>query len=353
VYPALAVVEELGPSAEVLWVGGEGGMEASLVKRAGISFKAIPAAGVHGVGLKTMPKNSVALLKGYFAARTVVRRFAPDVMFFTGGYVGVPTALAGRNVPKVAYVPDIEPALALKVIGWMVDVTLVTAEESRKYYSENRRIIVSGYPTRSGIRNVDKSTGKRILHLHGEKPVVLIFGGSRGARSINFAVWKNLEHLLGKTQVLHITGELDWDRVKEVRSSLSNDLASDYHPFSYLHDEMGAALASADLVVSRAGAATLGEYPIFGLPAILIPYPHAWKYQKVNADHLCSLGAATQIRDEELDDQLLPTIFGLLEDRNRLRSMGEAARLSAVPSASRLIANEIERVAGLKERTYG
>jgi UDP-N-acetylglucosamine:LPS N-acetylglucosamine transferase len=328
-------------------------MEASLVKRAGISFKAIPAAGVHGVGLKTMPKNSVALLKGYFAARKVVQRFLPDVMFFTGGYVGVPTALAGRNVPKVAYVPDIEPALALKVIGLMVDVTLVTTEESRKYYSRNRRIIVSGYPTRSGIRNIDKPTGKKILHLHDEKPVLLIFGGSRGARSINFAVWKNLGRLLGKTQIIHITGKLDWDQVEEVRLSLANNLISDYHPFPYLHDEMGAALASADLAVSRAGAATLGEYPIFGLPAILIPYPHAWKYQKVNADHLCRLGAAMQIRDEELDDQLLPTILGLLEDHNRLRSMGEAARLSAVPSASQVIASEIKRLAGLKERTNG
>jgi len=353
VYPALAVVEELRTSAEVLWVGGKGGMEALLVTKAGISFEAIPAAGVHGVGLKALPKNSIDLIKGFFVARKIIQRFTPDVMFFTGGYVGVPVALAGWKVPKVAYVPDIEPALALKVIGLTVDVTAVTTEESRKYYRGGRKVVVSGYPTRPGIRNVEKQSGKETLNLHDEKPVVLVFGGSRGARSINFALWKILDQLLDRTQVLHITGRLDWDRVEEVKRSLSEDHIKDYHAFLYLHDEMGAALASADLVVSRAGAATLGEYPIFGLPAILVPYPHAWRYQKVNADHLCRLGAATQIRDDELDALLLPTLLGLLQDPGRLQKMGEAARMAATPSASRVIASEIERVADLKGSVDG
>jgi undecaprenyldiphospho-muramoylpentapeptide beta-N-acetylglucosaminyltransferase len=353
VYPALAVVEELRKNAEVLWIGGEGGMEASLVKRARIAFEAIPAAGIHGVGLRTLPKNICALIQGYFAARKIIQRFMPDVMFFTGGYVGVPVALAGWKVPKVAYVPDIEPALALKVIGLTVDVTAVTTEESRKHYRDSKTVVVSGYPTRQAIRAIDKQTGKEALNLHDEKPVVLVFGGSRGARSINFALWKVLDHLLQKAQVLHITGELDWDRVGEVRSSLSKDLLKDYHAFPYLHGEMGAALASADLAISRAGAATLGEYPIFGLPSILVPYPHAWRYQKINADHLCQRGAAVQIRDEALGDELLPTIFKLLEDPERLRKMGEAAKLSAKPAASRVIAREIERVAGFGEEQHG
>ncbi len=352
-YPALAVVEELREGAEVLWVGGEGGMEAPLVTRAGISFETIPAAGVHGVGLRALPKNSYELIRGYFAARRIIRRFSPDVMFFTGGYVGVPVALAGWKVPKIAFVPDIEPALALKVIGLTADVITVTTEESRKYYRDPQKVIVSGYPTRKAIRNIEKQSGKGILNLHDDKPVVLVFGGSRGARSINHALWKILDQLLMKAQVLHITGRLDWDRVEEARSSLSEDHFKDYHPYAYLHDEMGAALASADLVVSRAGAATLGEYPIWGLPAILVPYPHAWRYQKVNADYLSGLGAAIQIKDEELDDQLLPEILGLLEDPDRLRRMGEAARLSTTPSASRVIASEIEKLAGTKEEMHG
>jgi undecaprenyldiphospho-muramoylpentapeptide beta-N-acetylglucosaminyltransferase len=353
VYPALAVVEELRKNAEVLWIGGEGGMETSLVTRAGISFEAIPAAGVHGVGLKALPKNSYALLRGYFAARRIIRQFSPDVMFFTGGYVGVPVALAGWRVPKVAYVPDIEPALALKVIGLTVDVTAVTTEESRTYYGGRRKIIVSGYPTRLGIRMIDKQSGKKTLKLNDDKPVVLIFGGSRGARSINMALWEILGQLLERAQVVHITGNLDWDRIEDVKLSLSDELIKDYHTFPYLHDEMGAALASADLVVSRAGAATLGEYPVFGLPSILVPYPHAWRYQKANADYLTGIGAATQIRDEELNERLLPMIHQLLDDRQRLRVMGESAARFAAPSAAREIASQIEKFAKTKEEMHG
>jgi UDP-N-acetylglucosamine--N-acetylmuramyl-(pentapeptide) pyrophosphoryl-undecaprenol N-acetylglucosamine transferase len=349
----LAIVEELRKSAEVLWIGGEGGMEASLVTQAGISFETIPAAGLHGVGLRNLPKNIYLLIRGCFKARKVIRRFSPDVMLFTGGYVGVPVALAGWRIPKVAYVPDIEPALAIRVIGLAADVTAITTEESRRFYGDRRVIFVSGYPTRQGLRGFDKSTGKMIFGLHDEKPVVLIFGGSRGARSINLALWSVLDQLLLKAQIIHITGKLDWDRVEEVIHTLPEELMKDYHVFDYLHEKMAAALASADLVVSRAGAATMGEYPLFGLAAILVPYPHAWRYQKVNADYLCEAGAAIQIKDEDLAEDLLSRVLGLLEDTERLKAMGEAAAKLAVPSAAGEIAEKIQEVAKTKEDKHG
>jgi UDP-N-acetylglucosamine--N-acetylmuramyl-(pentapeptide) pyrophosphoryl-undecaprenol N-acetylglucosamine transferase len=128
------------------------------------------------------------------------------------------------------------------------------------------------------------------LHLDPALPVLLVFGGSKGARSINRALLEALPGLLPEMQVLHISGNLDWPEVEAARSALSTGEAAAwaerYHAFPYLHDEMGAALAAADLVVARAGASTLGEFPALGLPAILVPYPHAWRYQKVNADYL-------------------------------------------------------------------
>jgi UDP-N-acetylglucosamine--N-acetylmuramyl-(pentapeptide) pyrophosphoryl-undecaprenol N-acetylglucosamine transferase len=353
VYPALAVVEELEEKSEVLWIGGEGGMEASLVERAGIKFDAIPAAGVHGVGLKELPKNILALLRGVFAARKILRRFKPDVMFFTGGYVGVPVALAGLKVPKLAYVPDIEPGLALKFIGLITNTLAVTTAESRNYYAASQNVVVSGYPTRRALHNMTRELGRVELELHNEKPVVLVFGGSRGARSINQALWSVLEGLLSVAQVVHITGNLDWVRVEVAIDSIAEDLRKDYHPYAYLHEEMSAALASSDLVISRAGAAILGEYPVFGLPAILVPYPHAWKYQKVNADYVCSRGAAIQIRDGDLAEQLLPTILGLLRDPSRLQSMREAALEISRPTAAQSIAWEIEQLAMSKEEANG
>ena len=113
VYPALAVLQTMQNKVEVLWVGGEGGMEARLVERANVPFKTIPAAGVHGVSLKSLPGNVIRLVRGFFAARRILHEFKPDVLFFTGGYLAVPMALAGMDIPTALYIPDIEPALPL------------------------------------------------------------------------------------------------------------------------------------------------------------------------------------------------------------------------------------------------
>ena len=120
VYPALAVHAALtskDSDADTLWVGGEGGMEEALVKRRGIAYKSIPSAGLHGVGLAALPRNITKLARGYFAARQILKDFKPDVLFFTGGYVAAPMALAGLSIPTLLYVPDIEPGMALKSLA--------------------------------------------------------------------------------------------------------------------------------------------------------------------------------------------------------------------------------------------
>lgn len=328
-------------------------MEASLVRRAGIAFEAIPAAGLHGVGLRALPGNLWQLARGVAEARRVIERFAPDALFFTGGYVGVPVALAGRRLPKVVYVPDIEPGLALKLLSRMADVVAVTAEPSLGLYPRRKNVVVTGYPIRPELQTVNRAAARQALGLETGRPVVLVFGGSRGARSINRALWACLPRILDRAQVVHITGELDWPETSPVQAALPADLAGGYHPHAYLHDEMAAALASADLAVSRAGASTLGEFPLFGLPAVLVPYPHAWRYQKVNAEHLVRCGAAVCVKDEDLGEQLAPTVLGLLADRSRLETMAAAARRLARPQAASAIAAEIERLAETRGPRHG
>lgn len=344
VYPALAVVRALDESAEVLWVGGEGGMEASLVQRAGIAFEAVPAAGVHGVGPRALPGNAWRLMRGMLAARRVLARWRPQVLFFTGGYVGVPVALAGRRLPKAVYVPDIEPGLALRVLARLADVICVTSERSRSLYPKGRRVVVTGYPTRPELRPQDRTQACHTLGLDPRRRVLLVFGGSRGARSINRALWQSLGRVLEVAQVVHITGELDWPEVASARQKLPQAVAADYHPHPYLHETMGAALAAADLAVCRAGASTLGELPLFGLPAVLVPYPHAWRYQRVNAAYLAENGAAVVVEDAELAERLPETVLSLLADDERLKAMGAAARRLARPGAAQVIAAEIVRL---------
>ena len=334
--------------AEVLWVGGEGGMEARLVERAKVLFKTIPAAGVHGVSLKTLPGNVIRLVRGFFAARRILHEFKPEVLFFTGGYIAVPLALAGMRIPTALYVPDIEPALALKTLARFADKIAVTAQDSFRYFSHRERLVLTGYPTRTDLTKWTRSDARRSLSLTGDAPVLLIYGGSRGARSINNAVLANLPALLELAQVIHITGELDWLKVEIKTKELSEAQTSRYHAFPYLHEEMGAALAAADLALSRAGASTLGEYPLFGLPAVLVPYPFSWHYQKVNADTLVRHGAALIVTDSNLKTELLPTIKVLLQNPTRLSAMRTAAKSLSHPQAATEIGHLLLELAGKK-----
>jgi len=341
VYPALAVLQTMENRAEVLWVGGEGGMEAQMIARANVPFKTIPAAGIHGVDLKSLPGNIIRLVRGFYASRRILQEFNPDVMFFTGGYVAIPVALAGKRVPIVLYVPDIEPALALKTLARFADKIAVTAPESFRFFKNPDRLILTGYPVRPDLAKWTRSAGRQALGLYDDVPVLLIFGGSKGARSINEAVLTNLPKLLERVQIIHITGELDWPKVEASAREFTSVLAGRYHAFPYLHDEMGAALAAADLVISRAGAASLGEYPLFGLPAVLVPYPYAWRYQKVNADTLVQKGAAIMLEDNKLSDQIVFVVNDLLGQPNKLASMRDAMQRLSRPKAASEIADQL------------
>jgi UDP-N-acetylglucosamine--N-acetylmuramyl-(pentapeptide) pyrophosphoryl-undecaprenol N-acetylglucosamine transferase len=142
-------------------------------------------------------------------------------------------------------------------------------------------------------------------------------------------------------QVLHITGALDWESMKTNRDQLEESVLQNYQVFPFLHERMGAALRSADLVVSRSGASILGEYPIFELPSILIPYPHAWRYQKTNANYLVDRGAAVLIRDGDLTEKLLSEIQSLVRDREKREEMRVALRKLAQPEAAKTIARQL------------
>ncbi len=338
-YPALTVLQALAKDAQpVLWVGGEGGMEADLVKRAGIPFTSIPAAGVHGVGLAALPRNIVKLMRGWLASRKILRDFNPDVVLFTGGYVAVPLALAAISLPSLLYVPDIEPGLAMKVVARFSDMIALTIDESRAFFNSRKQMVVTGYPTRAELGNWTRQSGCKALKLDAKRKVLLVFGGSKGARSINRAITTVLPDLLKEMQVIHITGTLDWDEVSAVRNKLQPELAKDYHPYPYLHEEMGAALAAADIAVTRAGASVLGELPQFGLPAILVPYPYAWHYQKVNAQYLVKQNAAVMLENEQLPSLLLINIQQLIRNEERLKTMKANMQKLSRSNAARNIA---------------
>lgn len=337
-YPALAVLQALTSKVDqVLWVGGEGGLEVDMIKRENIPFEAIPAAGIHGVSAGSLPGNILRLFRGYVASRRILKKFKPDVLVFTGGYVAVPMALAGIPYQSMLYVPDIEPGLALKTIARYSDHIAVTNSESLKYFRGKTPVSITGYPTRSDLKEWTKEKAAQLFDLVGNKPVLLVLGGSKGARSINQAINAHLTDLLEVSEIIHITGQLDFADASISREKLTKEQKTGYHLYPYLHN-IGAALAAADLAVSRAGASTLGEYPLFGVPAILVPYPYAWRYQKVNADYLVDHEAALVLDDSRLMNDLLPLVRSILNHPEKLGEMRQNTLKLATPDAAAKIA---------------
>jgi undecaprenyldiphospho-muramoylpentapeptide beta-N-acetylglucosaminyltransferase len=352
VYPGLAVVQALAAEPErarkeVLYVGGAGGVEERLVTRAGLRFVGVPAGGVHGLAPWRALWNLIKLIQGWGAAYRLGRRQRPAVLFATGGYASVPVALAAwtLRVPILVYLPDIEPGLAVRVIARLAAQVAVTVEDSRSYFPAHK-VIVTGYPVRAELHGLDRAGARRSLGLDPAESVLLVLGGSRGARSINQALSGVLEQVLGLAQVVHVSGELDWPSVAARLEALPMALKPRYHAFPYLHEEVGSALVAADLALCRAGASTLGELPFFGLPAVLVPYPHAWRYQRVNADWLVGRGAAVRLNDERLADELLPMLRRLLDDRASLTDMAERMRALARPDAATRLAAQLQALAG-------
>lgn len=350
VYPILSVLAGFDPAAPptVLYVGRQGGLEEGIVTRAGVPFRGLRLGG----GLRGVPPwvatGNAALMAGACAtALGVVRSFRPQVIFVTGGFVCAPVVLAGwmRRVPVLVYLPDVEPGLAVRFLAWFAARIAVTAEASRAYLPA-RKVVVTGYPVRPALLTADRAAARAHFGVGPADRLLLVFGGSRGAHSINVAVGDALAGLTQLGVVLHVCGPEDEPEFQARQAGLPAELRERYRPHGYLHDEMPLALAAADLVVSRAGAAIMGEYPAVGLPSVLIPYPHAGAHQTHNARYLVDAGAAVLLENDRLRaDELLPTVRTLLDDPARLQAMAEAARSLARPDAVQRIAHLLTALA--------
>ena len=309
-------------------------------------FVSISTAPIRGRAPWTVARNLVQTLAGVRQALREIGDFRPEAIFVTGGYVSVPVVVAGwlRGVPILIYLPDIEPGLAIRVLSRLAQRVAVSVEESQRYFPAHKTT-VTGYPVRSELLTADKRKARKALDLEEGLKTLLVFGGSRGARSLNLALSKVLGRLLDVCQIVHICGPLDAYWVEGQRAELPARLRARYRVYAYLHEEMAQALTAADLVVARAGAATLGELPALGLPGILVPYPYAGRHQELNADYLVSNGAAVKIDNADLEKKLLPTVIELLGNEELLIQMGERACSLARPEAARHIAQELRRLA--------
>ncbi len=335
-------------------MGEAGGIEETLAQRAGIAFSPIVTGQIRGRAPWQAARNLWRMRRGAQQTAAIIQEFDPDVAFITGGYVTAPVAWAvwnrsrrGKKLPLLIYLPDLTPGMAIKVTARLADRVAVSFPEVARYFPG--KAVVTGYPVRRELFEIDKQAARASLGLGQggvELPVLLAFGGSRGARSINRSVIAALPALLPQCEVLHISGDLDWPEVETAAAGLSSDLRARYHPYRYLNEEMLRALRAADLVIARAGASTLGEFPAARLPSILVPYPYAGQHQDANAAYLAGHGAALVVRDAELPLRLEKVVLELLADRSRLEGMAAAAGALARPDATANLAGLLRKLAG-------
>lgn len=334
-FPALAVADELRrrwPSVSITFVGGRHGLESRLVPGAGYSLRTLPLSGLKGAG--AVAGAAAAARAGLGLLRCVGWMLfdRPSIVIGAGGYASGPAVLAARclGVPTMVMEQNHFPGATNRWLAPRVDAVCVPSEAARARL--RGLTVVTGNPVRREFTQVGDCPSLPALSL-------LVFGGSRGARSINRAAVAALPDLarLGQPpRVVHQTGQ---DDVREVSEAYASRYPGVFEVHAFL-DDMPARLASADLVVCRAGASTLSELAAAGRPAILVPYPHAADdHQRLNAEAVRDAGAAVVIPDAELSGaRLAAEIATLAADPPRRREMARAARRLSIPDAAERIA---------------
>jgi UDP-N-acetylglucosamine--N-acetylmuramyl-(pentapeptide) pyrophosphoryl-undecaprenol N-acetylglucosamine transferase len=339
VFPALAVADELRrrrPNTDLVFIGSHHGLEQRLVPAAGFPLRSLHLFGLQGAGLGRRLLAVVAAAWGSLRCLLWMVRRRPDLVVGVGGFASGPAVLAARllRVRTMIIEQNHWPGATNRWLASRVDLVCVPSAIAARYVSG--RVEVTGNPVRPAFAAVgDPPAGPRLS--------LLVFGGSRGARSINRALAAALPELARldlPPRIVHQTGIAD---EPEARSSTSLYPADLYEVHAFL-DDLPTRLAAADLVLCRAGASTLAELCVAGRPAVLVPYPHAAEdHQLRNAEALVSAGAACLLPDAELSGTRLSRVIEELTAAPELRrSMSAAARALGRPDAARRIADLAE-----------
>ncbi|MCL5022999.1 MAG: undecaprenyldiphospho-muramoylpentapeptide beta-N-acetylglucosaminyltransferase [Nitrospirae bacterium] len=341
-FPGIAVAEELkrmDGSVEVIFVGTEHGIEASIVPREGYPLRYVRAEGVVGRSPVKTVKAGIKTLLSLYDSRTLLRQLRPDALVGLGGYASFGPLLTGAlmSIPTVIMEQNSVPGSANRVLGRLVDAVCATYHESISFFPKNKTYI-TGNPVRREIVSAGREEAYELFGLERGKFTILVFGGSAGARRINSAVCGSFAHLHDlkeKIQFLHQAGKSDFETVRETyrKWGFRGTVAAFVH-------QMAEAYAVADLVISRAGATTLAELTAVGRPAILVPYPFAAaNHQEMNAQRLAEMGAARVISDRELDPEILAAnIRGLYDDPGMRHEMQRSSRSLGKPDAAQKVA---------------
>jgi UDP-N-acetylglucosamine--N-acetylmuramyl-(pentapeptide) pyrophosphoryl-undecaprenol N-acetylglucosamine transferase len=366
-YPALTVVRTLqarltaaGGSLEVLWIGTAGGLEERVAADEGIPFASV------ATGKLRRARNPLRLFSpanmrdmgrvplGVLQARALVRKFAPDVVLATGGYVAVPVGLAARMCrrPLVVHEQTVRLGLANRVLARKAARVAVSSESTVGLLRESVRgsAVVTGNPVRPQVLAGQSDRAVKALEWQGYDPalpLVYVTGGAQGSVQINTAVGGILPWLLEHANVVHQCGPDNVEGLRGQAQNLPQTVAGRYLVTGFLGGELADVLALAEVVISRSGAGTIAELTALGKAAVLIPLASAaGNEQAHNARHLQEAGAAVALVDEVSPERLREAVGPLLADPARRAAMADRARMFGRPDAAERLADVVLEAAG-------
>ena len=354
--PAIAIanyIKEKNPKTELLYIGAKNGMEERLVPQAGIEFKSITISGFKRSfspsaiisNVNTVKKAIVSSRK----AKKIIKEFKPDICIGTGGYVSGPVirVAAKMGINTIIHEQNAFPGVTNKMLSKYAKQVMLAMPVAKDRFPSNAKCVTTGNPIRSEILKADKEQSRKELGLD-DRPVILSFGGSLGARKIN----ENIADLIvrsakdKKYQIIHAYGQYGkWlpDLLKEKGVEISE--CSNLDIREYINN-MATCLSAADIVICRAGAITLSELQVKGKPAILIPSPNvAENHQYHNAMSMVNMNAATIIEEKDLmETSITKKVDEMLCNKETLDKYSENAKKMAIDDASQRIYSVIKKV---------
>lgn len=345
IFPAIAIanaLKDIDPSIEILFVGAEGKMEMEKVPAAGFTIEGLPIAGIKREFSIANLSFPIKLFKSLKKAGSIMKKFNADVAVGVGGYASGPMLFTAsqKGIPTLIQEQNSYPGITNKILAKRASKVCVAYENMNKYF-ESEKIVFTGNPVREDIKHIEgkKEEACKFFNLNPNKPILLIVGGSQGARSINRAIKSGLKQIQeAEIQLIWQTGKLFFSEAKEAIESLN---VTSLHAFDFI-SKMDLAYAAADAVVSRAGASTVSELCIVKKPAILVPLPTAAEdHQTKNCIALVERKAALLVNDKEVATSLVKEALQLVANTELRKSLSENIAVMARPDAAQQIAKEV------------
>lgn len=351
VYPAIAIANKIRdehPDAEIMFVGTEKGIESEIVPKYGFELKTVTVQGFKRKIDFDNVKRVFKLFKGLEQSRKIVKKFKPDVVIGTGGYVSGPVLFNASmgKIPAIIHEQNSFPGITNKILSKTVTKVLTSFEDSHKRFPEaaEEKLVFTGNPVRKEILLSRKNIARKNLGISEEKKMVLCYGGSGGSRKINDAMRLVIKNMVNEDiAFIFATGKSYYEEFME---SISNINLKPYQKVVPYLEDMANALAASDLVIGSAGAISLAEITALGKPSIIIPKAYtAENHQEYNAKSIEKQGAGIAILEKNLTPESLNTaVFKLLGDRELLVDMANASKNVGRPEAIDLIYDEIIKV---------